>query len=308
MILVSGGTGMVGSAAVRHLLQRGERVAVLGRDAARVRRRFPDVEARQADVRDRDGLVQAMQGVEVVINAVQFPTSPIEVPKKGWTFEEIDYKGTVNQVDAAKAAGVRRFVYVSAVGASETGPRHWFRYKGMAERYLRESGLEWVIVRPTWVFGPEDQSLNRLLGFTRYLPFLPLFGDGEQAMQPVFIEDVGAVLADAATKPEAANQVFEIGGPEVMTMNEVLKTGMDVAGRKRPILHQPMFIGKLAGTVASLLPTPPLSADAVDFIASPAVADNTNVERVLSPRLTPLREGLETYLGKRSRQETSTER
>src|SRR5690606_27859743 len=136
------------------------------------------------------------------------------------------------------------------------------------------SGLEWVIVRPTWVFGPEDQSLNRLLGFTRYLPFLPLFGDGEQAMQPVFIEDVGAVLADAATKPEAANQVFEIGGPEVMTMNEVLKTGMDVAGRKRPILHQPMFIGKLAGTVASLLPTPPLSADAVDFIASPAVADN----------------------------------
>ena len=296
MILVAGGTGLVGSAAVRHLLSRGEQVAVLGRDAAKIRRMFEGVEPRQADVQDPASLQQAMQGIDVVVNAVQIPTSPIEVPRKGWTFEETDYKGTVNQVEASKAAGVRRFVYVSGVGAAEGAEKHWFRFKHQAERHLQASGLEWVVVRPTWVFGPGDHSLNRLLGFTKFLPFLPFFGDGKQDMQPVFVEDVGAVLADAATRPEAANQLFELGGPEVMSMNDVLKTGMDVAGRKRPILHQPMFVGKLAGTLAGVLPTPPLSADAVEFIAAPAVGDNTNVQRVLSPRLTPLREGLETYL------------
>jgi uncharacterized protein YbjT (DUF2867 family) len=296
MILVAGGTGLVGSATVKHLLAQGEQVSVLSRDGAKVQRMFGQVEARQADVRDPAGLQAAMQGIDVVINAVQIPNSPIEVPRKGWTFEEIDYKGTVNQVEAAKAAGVRRFVYVSAVNASETGAKHWFRFKGQAERHLRESGLEWAIVRPTWIYGPGDHSLNRLVGFTKYLPFLPFFGDGKQDMQPVFVEDVGAVVAQAATRPEAANQLFELGGTEVMSMNDVLKTAMDVAGRRRPILHQPIFVGKRAGTLAGILPAPLLSADAVDFIASPAVADNTNLERVLSPRLTPFREALETYL------------
>jgi NADH dehydrogenase len=192
---------------------------------------------------------------------------------------------------------VRRFVYVSGVGAGPDATKHWFRFKYGAERHLEASGLEWVVIRPTWVFGPGDHALNRLLGFTKFLPFLPLFGDGKQDMQPVFIDDVGAVVGDAATKPEAANQLFELGGPDVMSMNDVLKTAMDVADRRRPILHQPMFVGKVLSTIAGVLPTPPLSADAVEFIAAPAVADTSNLQRVLSPKLTQLREGLATYLG-----------
>jgi NADH dehydrogenase len=298
MILVTGGTGFVGSAIVAELLKRGEKVAVLGRDAAKIQRIFGGaVEARPGDVREPESLVAAMAGVDTVINAVQFPTSPIEVPRRGWTFEEIDYKGTVNQVDAAKQAGVKRFVYVSGVGAAADAEKHWFRFKWQAEQHLANSGLEWAVVRPTWVFGPGDRALNKLLGFTNFLPFLPLFGDGKQAMQPVFVDDVGRVVADAATNPAALNQVFELGGPDVMSMNDVLKTALDVKGRKRFILHQPLFVGKLIGTLASLPPiTPPLSADAVDFIATPATADTGVLERVLKPRLTPLREALETYL------------
>jgi NADH dehydrogenase len=299
MILVCGGRGFLGSAIVEELLRRGETVAVLGRDAGKVRARFGDrVAARAGDVREAGSLPAAFAAAEVVINAVQFPTSPIEVPRRGWTFEETDYQGTLNQVAAAQAAGVKRFIYLSGVGAAPGATRHWFRFKYMAEEHIAHSGLQWAVFRPTWVYGPKDNSLNRLLRFGQFLPFIPLFGDGEQAMQPVFVEDVGRVVAESVRSSEAANQLFEIGGPAVMSMNEVLKTALAVMGKKRPILHQPVFLGKALGRVASLLPVPPLSADAIDFITTSAVADNSNLERVFKPRLTPLREGLETYLRK----------
>jgi len=298
MILVAGGTGFVGSAVVRELRRRGSAVAVLGRDGEKIRRQFgDDVEARVADVRDADRLKEAMSGAEVVINAVQFPNSPIENRRKGWTFEEVDLKGTRHQVDAARATGVKRFVYVSGVGAAPDASKHWFRLKWQAEQYLQGSGLEWVVIRPTWVYGPDDNSLNRLLRFARILPFVPMFGDGKQAMQPVFIDDVARVTVDAALRPEAANRLFELGGPDVMTMDEVLKAGLAASGKRRPVLHQPVFVGKLLGRLAGVLPSPPLSADAVDFITAPAVADNSLVEQVLGPELTPLRVGLATYLG-----------
>ena len=297
MILVSGGTGFVGSAIVRELPRRGQQVAILGRDAAKVRERFDDdVQPREGDVRKPETLVDAMRGIDVVVNAVQFPNSPIENPRKGWTFEEIDLKGTRNQVDAAKASGVRRFVYISGVGASKDAEKHWFRYKWEAETYLQNSGLEWVVIRPTWVYGPGDVSLNRFLGFAKMLPFVPMFGNGEQAMQPVFIDDVGRVVADPALKPEAANQVLELGGPEVMSMNDVIKTALEVQGKKRMLLHQPVFVGKAVGSVAQVLPGKPLTPDAIDFITEPAVADTSRLREVLHPQLTPLREGLASYL------------
>jgi NADH dehydrogenase len=297
MILVSGGTGFVGSAIVKELLRRSERVAVLGRSADKIRQRLgTDVEPREGDVRDPRSLPDAMAGIDVVINAVQFPNSPIENRRKGYTFEEIDLKGTRNQVDAAKAAGVRRFVYISGVGAARESDRHWFRYKWEAEKYLQDSGLEWAILRPTWAYGPEDVSLNRFLGFAKMLPFVPMFGSGKQDMQPVFIDDVGRAAADIALKPEAANTLFEIGGPDVMSMNDVVKTALEVKGKRRLLLHQPAVLGKAIGTLTSILPSPPLSADAVDFITEPATADNSTLMRVLNARLTPLREGLATYL------------
>ena len=297
MILVTGGTGFVGSAIVKELQRRGERVAVLGRDAEKIAGRFgTDVEARVGDVREPATLAAAMQGVDIVVNAVQFPGSPIENRRKGYTFEEIDLKGTRTQVDAAKAAGVKRFVYVSGVGAAKDAEKHWFRYKWEAEDYLQKSGLEWVVLRPTWIFGPEDPSLNRFLGFASRLPFVPMFGSGKQDMQPVFIDDVARAGADCALRPEAANGVFEIGGPEVMSMNEVVTTALEVQGKKRLLLHQPVFVGKAIGTLSAILPSPPLSADAIDFITEPAVADNRRLMEVLAPSLTPLREGLRTYL------------
>ena len=300
MILVTGGTGFVGSAVVRELARRGKAVAVLSRDAAKVAARFPgmNVEARAANVRDQDALRDAFDGAEAVVNSVQFPNSPIENRRKGWTFEEIDYKGTLNQVLAAKSAGVRRLIYVSGAGAAPDAAKHWFRFKWQAEEAVRASGITHVVVRPTWVYGPDDVALNRFVGFARRLGFVPMFGDGKQAMQPLFVDDLARVLADTLERSEAGNQTFELGGPERMSMDEVIRAALDVAGLRRPILHQPVAVAKLAATFLRMLPNPPLTPDAIDFITHEAVAENSAIERALSPNLTPLREGLATYLGK----------
>jgi NADH dehydrogenase len=119
-------------------------------------------------------------------------------------------------------------------------------------------------------------------------------------MQPVFIDDVARAVADAALKPEAATQLFEIGGPELMTMDAVLKAGLRASGKRRFVLYQPVVLGKLLGSVAQLLPKAPLTPDAVDFVTEPAVADNSNLERVMAPKLTRLDEALATYMGRAS--------
>jgi NADH dehydrogenase len=298
VILVTGGTGLAGTAAVRELVRRGKRVAVFGRDAEKVARRFPglELEAREGDVRQRDELRRAFEGAEAVINAVQFPNSPIENKRKGWTFEAVDFKGTVNQVEAAKAAGVKRFVYVSGVGAAPDADKHWFVLKWRAEEAVRGSGIPHVIFRPTWLYGADDVALNRFVTFARRLPFVPMIGDGRQLMQPLFVDDLGRVLADAVEPGRADNQTLDIGGPERLPMDGVIETALEVAGMRKRIVHQPVAIGKLIGALAGLLPNPPLTADAIDFITHDAVADNAALERALAPKLTPLRDGLATYL------------
>ncbi len=301
MILVAGGTGFVGGGIVRELARRGKKVAVLTRDAARARRRFPglDIEYRQGDVRDPDSLRAAVQGAEVVIGCVQVPNSRIENKRRGYTFAEIDAAGTERLVAVASEAGVRRYIYLSGAGAAPDARYHWFRAKWRAETAVRESGIPYVIFRPSWVFGPEDVALNRFLGMARFLPFVPIIGDGSrQKLQPVFVDDVARAVAEAVDNPAADNQVFEIGGPQVLSMNEIVRTALEVAGRRRPLISFPKGLMKLAAAFLQFLPGPPLTPDAVEFITMDALADPTEVQSKLGITVTPLREALGTYLGR----------
>jgi NADH dehydrogenase len=300
MILVAGGTGFVGGAIVRELARRGKSVAVLTRNATGAQGRFPGlaVDYREGDVTDPTSLPGILSGVETVIGAQQFPNSPMENPAKGHTFERVDAEGTENLVAAAKEAGVTRFVYMSASGAAPTG-YHWFQAKWRAEEAVRGSGMTYTILRPPWVFGPEDVSLNRFLGMSRFLPFVPLLGSpGKQRMQPVFIDDVGWAAAEAVTNPAAEGQTFELGGPEVMSMSEVVRTALEVAGRRRLLLPAPKFVMKAAASLLQFAPGRPLTPDAVEFITMDAVGDPSEAVKKLGFKPTPLRDGLATYLGR----------
>jgi NADH dehydrogenase len=299
VILVAGGTGFVGAGIVRELARRGHRVAVLTRAAAKAAGRFPglDIEFRQGDVRDPATLGPAVQGCEVVIGCQAFPNSPIEDPRRGHTFEEVDAAGTERLVAAAKEAGATRYIYLSGAGAAPDGRYHWFRAKWRAETAVRESGLTYVIFRPSWVFGPEDVALNRFLRMSRLLPFVPMIGNpNRQRVQPVFVDDVARAVAEAVTNHAADNQVFEIGGPEPMTMAQVVRAALAVSGKRRMLLPAPRFIMKLLAAALQHAPGRPLTPAAVDFITMDALADPSEVERALGLKMTPLGAALGRYL------------
>lgn len=290
-VLVAGGTGFIGGAIVRRLHSAGHEVAVLSRQP---RPGIPGAH-RRGDVTARDSLRGQLQGFDVVVDAAQFPNSPIENPKKGWTFERVDLGGTKNLVDEAKDAGVAHFIDLSGVGASEHARFHWFRYKWEEEQYIASSGLGYTVFRPSWVYGPGDNSLNRFLAFARFLPFVPVIGDGKARVNPVFVDDVAAHV-QAAVERGPANAVFEIGGPEVFTMDDVVRIALRVAGRRRFLLHQPTWLMKGVASVAELLPRRPLTRDAIDFVTQDAVADNSALLATFGLPLTPLAEALATYL------------
>src|SRR5712692_9839917 len=160
-VAVAGGSGFIGRAIVRRLAQiPATRVRLLTRDAERARRKFEapvNVEFVSADVTNRDSLKPALAGASAVVSAVQFDGYPIENPRRGLTFERVDYGGTVALIDAAKQAGVSQFIYISGASADEYSAHPGFCAKGRAERAIRDSSLTYTIFRPSLVYGPEDK-------------------------------------------------------------------------------------------------------------------------------------------------------
>jgi len=296
-VAIAGGTGFVGGAIAAALRRRGHRVVVLSHRGEAGRGWLPDdVEIRAADVETGRGVDTALAGVDALVIALAFRNSPIEAPRRGRTFMQVDAAGTERLAAAAARAGVRRLLYVSGAGAAPDASRHWFRAKWRAETAVRDSGIDWTILRPTWIYGPRDVSLNRFVGFARRLPVVPLTNGGGQQLAPVFIDDVARLAADSLASGSALGQVFEVGGPETLSMRAIVRRAVRTAGRSRSVLPGPAALIKLAVAPLTLLPEPPLTPAAVDFINQPAVVDLAPLLALMPRRLTPLDEGLATYL------------
>ena len=296
-IAVAGGTGFVGGAIAAELHRRGHRVVVLSHRGESARGPLPDaVEIRMADVTTGAGLDAALSGVDALAIALAFPNSPIEAPRRGRTFVAVDAAGTERLVASAARLGVSRLLYVSGAGAAPGARRHWFRAKWRAEEAVRASGIVSTIIRPTWIYGPRDVSLNRFVGFARTLPLVPMTNLGRQLLAPVFIDDVARLAADSLFDPAAAGGVFELGGPEALPMREIIARALRSADLRRPILPGPTPLIKLGLQPLRLLPEPPLTPDAIDFINQPATVDLAPLLARMPRRLTPLDQGLATYL------------
>jgi uncharacterized protein YbjT (DUF2867 family) len=296
MILVAGGTGFLGRAIVAALRREGHEVRVLSRGT----RGNPWVHDRgvtlaEGDVREAATLDGALAGCDTLVIAVQFPGHPVEVPKKGLTYDEFDRKGTENLVAAAKKAGVRRVVYMSGAGAGQGRSEEWFVAKDRAEAAVTGSGIAYTIFRPSWVYGPRDRSLNRLAFFARVLPFVPLPGPGTAKVQPVHVDDVGTAVALALKLPAAENQVVEIGGPQLLDFRQIVRTMLQVMGKRRLVVPTPLAIVKLGAVFLNKLPGRLLSPRAVDFANADGPVDNRALHDLLGFHPRALADGV-TYL------------
>lgn len=296
-IVVTGGTGFIGREVVKRLLDTpGDEVAVVTRDPETAHDFGGRVRLLQAFAGDALSLGKAFTGADVVVHAMQFKNHPVEQPRNGRSYLEVDGRGTQVAAAVARRVGVRRFVYLSGAGAGQGRPQSWFRAKDMAEAAIRESGLEHALVRPSWIYGPGDRSMNRFVAFCRYLPVVPVIGNGKTPVYPIFVGDVARVVAEAVRREDCKDKAFDLAGPERLSMDDILRTIQKVLGKRRLLLHHPAALMKLLVLPMALLPEPPLSPGAIDFILQEVDMDPKPAQDYFGFAFHKLEAGLRTYL------------
>jgi NADH dehydrogenase len=262
-VLVTGGTGFVGPHVVHALRARDVPVRALVRDRRRGARLVSwGAELVEGDVTDPVSLRAASAGVDAVVHLVAI------IRGSRADFERVMAQGTRNVVAAAKEAGIRRFVLASALGLDERTKDAvpYFAAKWEMERAVKESGLEYVILRPSFVFGKDGGVLPTFVRLARLAPVTPIVGPGTQRLQPIWVEDVAAYYAQSVDLAAAANRTFEVGGPDAPTWNEFWDRLKRVLGVHRPSIHVPVSVLRVQAALTERLPFAPVTRDQLTMI------------------------------------------
>ena len=267
LVTVFGGSGFLGRHVVNALALRGFRIraAVRRPDLAghlQPLGRVGQIKAVQANVRYPDSVAAAMRDSAAVVNLVGILS---EGGRQ--SFEGAHAVGAAAVAQNAAAIGAR-VVHVSAIGAAPASPSLYARTKAAGEEAVRAASPQAIILRPSVVFGPEDEFFNRFASLARFSPALPLIGGGKTRLQPVFVGDVAEAVARAVEGRLRAGGVYELGGPEVMTMREVMETTLRIIERRRVLVPLPFSFAEPLGKVMGILPKPPLTADQVRLLRS----------------------------------------
>jgi uncharacterized protein YbjT (DUF2867 family) len=289
VILITGATGFVGPHVVHALRAEGREVRALIRDGADAGRLHAwGCETVVGDVTEPASLRGAVEGCDTVVHLVAI------INGKPQDFERVMSQATRDLVDAARGAGVRRFVLMSALGTDERTKElvPYYGAKWEMEQAVKGSGLEHVIFRPSFVFG-KGGALAQFRKIAKLAPVTPIVGAGTQRIQPIWVEDVAAYFAAAIDKPEAANRTFELGGPDVVTWNEFWSRLKRSLGTRRPSVHLPVALMRAQALVLERLPKPPVTRDQLTMLeAGDNVVTNSDAVDTFGLPLVPLDEQL----------------
>ena len=277
LVTIFGGSGFLGRHITRALARQGHRI--------RIAVRRPDLAGHvqplgtpgqimpvQANLRYPESVAAACAGADVVINLVGVLFS-----SGAQTFSALHAHGARVTARAAKNAGAAQFIQMSAIGADEEAASDYARTKAEGEAAAREEFPGATIIRPSIVFGPEDNFFNQFAAMARFSPVLPLIGGGDTRFQPVFVGDVAAAIAKLVATGNGNGQTWEFGGPAQHSFRELLAYVLEVTGRKRLLVPVPFAIARIKGTILGMLPNPLLTADQVDLLKTDNVVSEAAI-------------------------------
>ena len=245
LAVVTGAFGYTGRYIAQRLLDEGEAVRNLTRSPASFSPFGDRVERRPLDFDDAPQLVESLRGAHTLYNTywIRFARGPVN--------HDIAVRNTRILIDAAVAAGVQRIVHISITNADANSPLPYFRGKSLVENHIRDSGLSYVIIRPTVIFGREDILINNIAWFLRRFPVFPIAGQGDYRLQPVFVDDVARLAVDAATAE--GNTTLDAVGPETFTFKELLQEVRQTTGARARLLPVPPSLSYTAASMVGLL-------------------------------------------------------
>ncbi|MEE8445018.1 MAG: complex I NDUFA9 subunit family protein [Alphaproteobacteria bacterium] len=266
LVCVFGGTGFVGRHVVRCLARAGARVRVVGRDPEAGMHLKPMGEPGQivltgGDLLDAGSVAAAAADADMVVNLVG-----ILYESGRYTFAEVHAEGARRVAEAARGGGAGRLVQISAIGASRRSPAVYARTKAAGEAAAAKAFPGATVVRPSIVFGPEDEFFNRFAALAQMAPALPLFGGGHTRFQPVYVGDLADAIVRILGDRQTAGKTYELGGPDIFTFREVLELVLRHTGRSRLLVPLPFWVADLQASVLERLPKPLLTRDQVKML------------------------------------------
>ncbi|MGI9384496.1 MAG: complex I NDUFA9 subunit family protein [Methyloligellaceae bacterium] len=283
LVTIYGGSGFVGRHVVQNLAKTGCRMRIAVRRPDLAGHLQPlggvgQIHAVQANLRYPDSVREAAQGADAVVNLVG-----ILVEQGRQKFDVVHAEGAGEVARAAKDAGAKALVHLSAIGADPQSQARYARTKAAGEQAVQDGFPEAVILRASVIFGPEDDFMNRFGAMSRMLPALPLIGGGETRFQPVFVGDVAEAVRAALDGRAKPGSIYELGGPEVETFRDLMKKVLRHVERRRPLISLPFWLAKFEARFLQLLPNPLLTVDQVRMLQSDNVvsADAIAARRTL---------------------------
>ena len=294
-IAVLGGGGFVGGYLVLALTHMGYRLNLLTHktdpDFVSTRGRIQSFEG---SIDDNAGLLRCFEGCDLVYHLVG-----IIAETRTKTFQKTVIEGTARVVSAARQAGVKKIIYLSALGTAEHTESEYYRSKWAAEQAVINSGLDYTIFRPSIIYGVGDKFINKIAGMVRSLPVIPVIGDGLYRLQPVYVEELCAVMVMAADRETTSRKIYEIGGPEQLTYHEILDIIQRTLGRRRATVPIPLALARLAAYMMETIMKPaPLTRDQLKMMAAGSTCDQTVAEKEFDVKFSSLEMQLQRYMGK----------
>ena len=258
-VTVFGGTGFVGRRVVRHLTDSAAMVRVASRHPERAD--GDNVERIVADAHDEHSVEAAVAGADGVVNAIS-----LYVEHGTDTFHSVHVEAAARIARVARQAGIKRFVHLSGIGADVTSPSPYIRNRGEGEAAVQAAFPGAVVVRPAVMFAPDDAFLTTILRLLRTLPAYPLFGDGRTRLQPVYVGDVAAAIAQILRQTQRPYPTYELAGPRIYSYEELLRTIARTAGLRPVLMRTPFALWDAVAGLAEFLPRPPLTRNQVELM------------------------------------------